>query len=214
MEKFDVVIIGSGPGGYIAAIPFGQLGLKTALAESEKSPLGFLAMLLRRKFPALLLVAFAVCLQAHTRGDEPDTDISSEVRDKYLVILCAEREFSSAKQEAERVSQLSGVQFSTRGHVWDSNRGLILPDDCEDPIYRGEYALRRYNELDLTEGHPVGYISVEKSTAYPDLQKDYYIALAAICDSNEDADKELLKFKPFSPKAYVAKTEIYMGCIH
>ena len=28
MEKFDVVIIGSGPGGYIAAIRSGQLGLK------------------------------------------------------------------------------------------------------------------------------------------------------------------------------------------
>src|SRR6267143_1864708 len=36
MEKFDVVIIGSGPGGYIAAIRSGQLGLKTALVEKDK----------------------------------------------------------------------------------------------------------------------------------------------------------------------------------
>src|SRR5256886_11122365 len=36
MERFDVVIIGSGPGGYIAAIRSGQLGLKTALVEKEK----------------------------------------------------------------------------------------------------------------------------------------------------------------------------------
>jgi hypothetical protein len=170
-------------------------------------------MLLRRKFAALFVV-FAVCLQAHTRADELDTEISSEVRDKYLVILCAEREFSSAKQEAERVSQLSGVQFSIRGHIWDSNRGLILPDDCEDPIYCGEYAMRRYNELDLTEEHPVGYISVEKSEAYPNLEKGYYIALGAICNSNQEAEDELLKFKPFAPKAYVAKTQIYMGCMH
>src|SRR2546425_8541589 len=35
MEKFDVVIIGSGPGGYIAAIRSGQLGLKTALVEKD-----------------------------------------------------------------------------------------------------------------------------------------------------------------------------------
>ena len=27
-------------------------------------------------------------------------------------------------------------------------------------------------------------------------------------------EKELLKFQPFAPKTYVAKTEIYMGCIH
>src|ERR1051325_10416358 len=36
MEKFDVVIIGSGPGGYVAAIRAGQLGLKTALVEKDK----------------------------------------------------------------------------------------------------------------------------------------------------------------------------------
>src|SRR6266404_1306779 len=36
METFDVVIIGSGPGGYIAAIRAGQLGLKTAIIEKDK----------------------------------------------------------------------------------------------------------------------------------------------------------------------------------
>src|SRR5260370_3524278 len=36
MEKFDVVIIGSGPGGYVAAIRGGQLGLKTAIVEKDK----------------------------------------------------------------------------------------------------------------------------------------------------------------------------------
>jgi dihydrolipoamide dehydrogenase len=36
MEKFDVVIIGSGPGGYIAAIRAGQLGLRAAIIEKDK----------------------------------------------------------------------------------------------------------------------------------------------------------------------------------
>src|SRR5437763_2531750 len=36
MDKFDVIIIGSGPGGYVAAIRAGQLGLKTAIIEKEK----------------------------------------------------------------------------------------------------------------------------------------------------------------------------------
>ena len=35
-DTFDVVIIGSGPGGYVAAIRAGQLGLKTALVEKDK----------------------------------------------------------------------------------------------------------------------------------------------------------------------------------
>src|SRR6266853_1969113 len=36
MDKFDVVIIGSGPGGYVAAVRAGQLGLKTAIIEKDK----------------------------------------------------------------------------------------------------------------------------------------------------------------------------------
>lgn len=38
MEEFDLVVIGSGPGGYVAAIRAAQLGLKTACVE--KGPLG------------------------------------------------------------------------------------------------------------------------------------------------------------------------------
>ena len=33
MKMYDIVIIGSGPGGYVAAIRAGQLGFKTALVE-------------------------------------------------------------------------------------------------------------------------------------------------------------------------------------
>ena len=33
MSKYDVVVIGSGPGGYVAAIRCAQLGMKTALIE-------------------------------------------------------------------------------------------------------------------------------------------------------------------------------------
>ncbi|MDY7228198.1 dihydrolipoyl dehydrogenase [Hyalangium rubrum] len=35
-ESFDVVIIGSGPGGYVGAIRAAQLGLKTAIIEKDK----------------------------------------------------------------------------------------------------------------------------------------------------------------------------------
>jgi len=35
-EEFDVVVIGSGPGGYVAGIRAGQLGLKTAVVEKSE----------------------------------------------------------------------------------------------------------------------------------------------------------------------------------
>jgi dihydrolipoamide dehydrogenase len=36
-EKFDVIIIGAGPGGYVAAVRCAQLGLKTACVEKRKT---------------------------------------------------------------------------------------------------------------------------------------------------------------------------------
>lgn len=36
MESFDVIVIGSGPGGYVAAIRAAQLGLRTAIVEKDK----------------------------------------------------------------------------------------------------------------------------------------------------------------------------------
>ena len=35
MEKFDIIVLGSGPGGYVTAIRASQLGLKTAIVERE-----------------------------------------------------------------------------------------------------------------------------------------------------------------------------------
>ena len=35
MAKYDVAIIGSGPGGYVAAIRAGELGLKTVVVEKD-----------------------------------------------------------------------------------------------------------------------------------------------------------------------------------
>src|SRR4029079_3169149 len=35
-DTYDLVVLGSGPGGYVAAIRASQLGLKTAIVEREK----------------------------------------------------------------------------------------------------------------------------------------------------------------------------------
>ncbi|MEM9844738.1 MAG: FAD-dependent oxidoreductase, partial [Pseudomonadota bacterium] len=34
-KSFDIVVIGAGPGGYVAAIRAAQLGLSTAIVERE-----------------------------------------------------------------------------------------------------------------------------------------------------------------------------------
>ena len=36
MKQFDLVVIGAGPGGYVAAIRAAQLGMRVAVAERDK----------------------------------------------------------------------------------------------------------------------------------------------------------------------------------
>src|SRR4029077_17146253 len=36
-DKYDLVVVGAGPGGYVAAIRAAQLGLKTAVVERERA---------------------------------------------------------------------------------------------------------------------------------------------------------------------------------
>ena len=36
-DSFDVIVIGGGPGGYVAAIRAAQLGQKTAVVERDKA---------------------------------------------------------------------------------------------------------------------------------------------------------------------------------
>ena len=37
MTKYDIIVIGSGPGGYVTAIRASQLGFKTAIVEKKAS---------------------------------------------------------------------------------------------------------------------------------------------------------------------------------
>ena len=71
MEKFDIVIIGSGPGGYIAAIRSGQLGLKTALVEKCKELGGTCLNVGCIPSKALIHAAEEFHKACHYAGDSP-----------------------------------------------------------------------------------------------------------------------------------------------
>lgn len=164
-------------------------------------------------------VAIATCFAASIalaetqleRENEGQRFVVSQTHDFWLVIVGAERDFHSAEREARRVGAATKTTYSRNGNIWDAKRGLILPDNCNDPIYCGEYVLRRYNDLSR---NGEDYISVEKSEVYPSLKPGFYIALAAIRSTRDEAEATLQKYKAAAPTSYVAKTHIYMGCMH
>ncbi|MGH9764254.1 MAG: dihydrolipoyl dehydrogenase [Blastocatellia bacterium] len=106
-ESFDVAIIGSGPGGYVAAVRAGQLGLKTAIIEKDKNLGG--TCLLRGCIPTKALLHTADVLQEfkHAR------DLGIVAENVSLDIVQAQ------KRKGKIVQKLSkGVEFlMKKNHV-------------------------------------------------------------------------------------------------
>jgi dihydrolipoamide dehydrogenase len=91
VAKYDVVVIGSGPGGYVAAVRAAQLGLKTAIVERDKALGG--TCLLRGCIPTKALLHTADLLdQIREAGEqgievgEPRLDIHKAMDRKEEVV--------------------------------------------------------------------------------------------------------------------------------
>ena len=76
MEKFDVCVIGAGPGGYVAAIKAGQKGLKTALIE--KGNFGGTCLNIGC-IPTKTLIASAEVLHSARHAADFGVEISGEI---------------------------------------------------------------------------------------------------------------------------------------
>ena len=79
MSQYDVVVIGSGPGGYVAAIRCSQLGLKTAIVEKDPSLGG--TCLNRGCIPAKALLHAAEVLHDAQEGDKVGVKVVSAEMD-------------------------------------------------------------------------------------------------------------------------------------
>lgn len=84
MEKFDVCVIGAGPGGYVAAIKAGQKGLKTALIE--KSEFGGTCLNIGC-IPTKTLIASAEVLHSARHAADFGVEISGEIKPNWTKML-------------------------------------------------------------------------------------------------------------------------------
>src|SRR3984893_9208385 len=108
MEIFDVVIMGSGPGGYVTAIRAGQLGLKTAIIEKDKNLGG--TCLLRGCIPTKSLLHTADLLdefkhakehRGHRGSVSLDFDQAQKRKGKVVMKLSKGVEFLMRKNKAQ-----------------------------------------------------------------------------------------------------------------
>ncbi|MFP4597532.1 MAG: dihydrolipoyl dehydrogenase [Persicimonas sp.] len=88
MSQYDVVVIGSGPGGYVAAIRAGQLGLKTAIVEREPTERLGGTCLLRGCIPTKAMLQTADLFEKVGHSEDfgitlSDPQVDMDKMDKY-----------------------------------------------------------------------------------------------------------------------------------
>lgn len=156
----------------------------------------------RRHFPAAQLQQLEL--------DEAQLDFTYQAyTTTRLIILASSKDYRQARKTAESIAKKTRIPFSTRGTVYDANRGLVWPDSWDDDIYAGTYYGRRYNDCGAGESQ---CISIERSDFYFGLEPGYYIVVGGLMGDNED--RVLARYRRVVHDAYAKKTIIYLGCIH
>jgi len=129
-RRFDLTIIGSGPGGYVAAVRAGQLGLNTAVVEEQAQPGG--TCLHWGCIPTKALLHAAEVLDTTrsakkfgVRVGDAELDLSTVHRYKRKVVQ------SNAKG-VEYLLKKNGVSFLRgRGRLAGPGRVAVEPRDAE-----------------------------------------------------------------------------------
>lgn len=124
MEKFDVCVIGAGPGGYVAAIRAGQSGLKTALVEKEFFGGTCLNV---GCIPTKTLIAGAEVLSSARRAAEFGVEISGEIRPDWKKMLARKDEvIGKLRNGIAGLEKAAGVTvFSGRGEFLNRKQLVV-----------------------------------------------------------------------------------------
>lgn len=136
-----------------------------------------------------------------------DTDPSAW-QTSYVVIAGEAEDFDLLETKAKNLSATTSIKYDAGGLIYNKEKGLIYPEDSNDEIYAGAYAMRRYDD---------NRISLEMRDHYFDNKgtgTKKMIIVAGIYGSKAEAAKRLKEVKAHAPSAYIRKTKIYMGCIH
>ncbi|MGB5237341.1 MAG: dihydrolipoyl dehydrogenase [Flavobacteriaceae bacterium] len=129
MSKYDVVIVGSGPGGYVAAIRCAQLGMKTAIVE-KYSTLGGTCLNVGCIPSKALLDSSHHYEDAVKHFETHGIDIAGEVKVNLKKMI--------ARKQAVVDQTTKGIQF--------------LMDKNKIDVYEGHGSFKGANEISIKKG--------------------------------------------------------------
>ena len=133
--KYDLLIIGSGPGGYVAAIRASQLGLKTAVVERES--LGGIC-LNWGCIPTKSLLKSAQVLDYFKHAEEYGIKIEGEVKPEFDKIVARSRNVAEGMSKGiqylfkkNKVEVINGTgKLKSKGVVTVTDADTSFPLSC------------------------------------------------------------------------------------
>ncbi|MCC7352470.1 MAG: dihydrolipoyl dehydrogenase [Anaerolineae bacterium] len=170
--SYDVIVIGAGPGGYVAAIRAAQLGLKTAVVEREH--LGGIC-LNWGCIPTKALLRNAEVINLMKRGNEFGITFDAPPKVDYAVAQKRSRQvadrlskgvgFLLKKNQIEHVTgegrlrSATTVEVGPGGQVLEASKGIILATGARARLFPG---LQADGQRVLTYHHALAQTTVPK----------------------------------------------------
>lgn len=137
MEKFDVCVIGAGPGGYVAAIRAGQCGFKTALVE--KAFFGGTCLNVGC-IPTKTLIAGAEVYASAKHAADFGVEISGEVRADWKKMLARKDEvIGKLRNGIASLLKSAGVTvFGGRGEFLSRRQLMVAAGEAAGTVIEAD----------------------------------------------------------------------------
>lgn len=168
---FDVAIIGTGPGGYVAAIRAGQLGLKTAVIEKDTRFGG--TCLLRGCIPTKALLRDAHLLQEVKRASQQGLFKTGEIGIDFVKIQ--ERKSDIVGKMANGVDFLlrknKVTSFKGYGTIVNPNKIAVTGDGVNTEVHAKNIIVATGSEAKSLPGYDIDEKSILSNIGALDLKQ-------------------------------------------
>jgi hypothetical protein len=147
-------------------------------------------------------------LAAVTEGTPETVDsLNSDFATYYILIADTSSDYYFLQKKMYALSKPLKLSIDTMGRYYNKAKNLIvLPDDDEDEIYRGEFYPRR---------DPSEYLSLEYLSFFKLPAGDKTLALVTgIYEKESSCDSALTVLKKAETKGFKIRSEVYIGCMH
>jgi hypothetical protein len=146
---------------------------------------------------------------------EQNSDTLAEDRSEtfYLVQVASGHNFDSLKNISNDAASILKSKVDMMNRIYKPNKGIVLPESCDDDMYCGKYFPRR----------PFGdqnFVSIEMLYGFEDSKKWtdrdtlQMIVLANIFSTKHQADSLVGLLKNKIRTAKTIEQDLYLGCMH